>query len=160
MDGNWVSLGECGCCGSAYGYYPYYPYYAGRDGGGGGGKPRVDVCCCPNPVPEFLFATIDGCDGGTYPLDGEATGSGGGSWNSGPGHICPEIGTVDVLITFKCADTLGPDQCTFQIFFNDVAQGPYSGTLVSCDPFLWISDPINLDAFGCTCGDFTVTITE
>jgi hypothetical protein len=82
------------------------------------------------------------------------------TWNSGPGQICPEIGTTSVLLTFVCDSPIAPDPCTFSIFTNDAAQGPFVGTLVSCDPFLWVSDPINLDAFGCTCGDFVVTVTE
>lgn len=116
-------------------------------------------CCCPGDyLPTTLIATISGCDGGSYPIE-----SGPDLWNSGSGQICPEIGTTSVLITFVCngvAGGLGPDDCTFYIYMNDVAQGPFPGTLVSCVPFLWVSDPIDLSAFGCTCGTFVVTVTE
>lgn len=143
---------DCGCCQQQSG--------SGSGSGGDDGGPTVEVCCCPNPVPEFLFATITGCEGGSYPLDGQQTGSGGGVWNSGGGEICTGIGEFETVITFRCDGVLQPEPCQFVILFNDVAQGPFNGTLVSCDPFIWISDPINLDAFGCACGDFTVTVTE
>lgn len=125
-------------------------------GTGTGTGTFIDQCCCPgDPLPDTLLATITGCDGGSYALEYSPT----NIWNSGPGQICAGIGMTSVLLTFVCDSPLAPDPCVFSIFLNDAAQGPFQGTLVSCDPFIWISDPINLDAFGCTCGDFTVTVT-
>ncbi len=124
-------------------------------GTGTGTGTGIDTGCCDN-TPLVLLGTITGCDADpSEPL----TWDGSIGWNAGPGTVCLGVGTFDVPMSFRCIDD-GLGGFEFGVYFSDFSMGPYLGTLVSCNPLIWVSDPIDLSAFGCTCGPFTVTVTE
>jgi hypothetical protein len=154
----WEDLNECPeCCGPVYPYapYPYYPY--------GYGPPLDDSIfadCCPSPIKKKLYATVVGCNGGSYELNYDINASDPPSitvWDSGPGTIC-DVPDATSLITIRCESSFpNPGGVWFAFMYDAVA----SGTIVSvsCNPFM-MEVIFDLSLTGCTCGPVTVYITE
>jgi hypothetical protein len=156
-DSGWVNLGPCQCC-QPLGYY--YSYYSGYYGAGDNTSGTIFADCCESPINKTLFATVVGCNGGTFPMqydEGASDPPGITVWDSGPGTIC-DVPEASSLITIRCESSFPNPGGTWSAFMYD---GVCTGTIisVSCDPFM-MEVEFDVSLAGCTCGPVTVFITE
>lgn len=135
---------------------PVYECGSGSGSGSGGG---IATACCPvDGTPATLTATVSGCGDsrdGTYTLRYNS-----GRWSygqeDGPFGTCPQAPGTEEFIGLLC----NPENTNqWELYTDDVANGPYTPVSLSCNPFDLTFTGVTFNLCGPLVTTATVTVS-